>query len=104
MRQVAFATDANIRSYHDFPAISTWLKSCEDDLERGRDKHEYTKLSTVFADNGCTRIDDIARMTPDFIRNLATEKEVNVTVGLVHRVHEYAADDVAHIKGKARMV
>lgn len=27
----------------DYPAISNWLKTCEDDFERGRDKHAYTK-------------------------------------------------------------
>ncbi len=38
----------------DFPKIADWLKGCEDNLERGRDGHEYSSLSLVFALNGCT--------------------------------------------------
>lgn len=82
----------------DFPKIDDWLKGCEDNLERGRDGHEYTSLSMVFALNGCTRIDDIARMSPADIKALAVERDLAVTVGLVNRVHHYATADVARVK------
>ncbi len=82
----------------DFPAIVNWLNTCEEDFERGRDKHEYSRLAAVFAANGCTRIDDIACLSPDNIMALAAEVGVIVTVGLVNRVHHYAIDDVAHVK------
>ncbi len=51
-----------VRSYQgplDFPEVSSWLQQCQDNIERGRDKHEYTKLSPVFKEHECTRIDDI---------------------------------------------
>ena len=86
------------RGMHKYPTISSWLGECEGDLERGRDQHQYSKLAPVFADNGCTRIDDVARMTPELIMNLATDSGVIVTIGLVNRIHGYAVDDVARIR------
>ena len=88
----------------DFPLISSWLRKCEEDLERGRDRHEYTKMAPVFEANGCTRIDDISRMTTGFIKELAEEAGVAVTVGLIYRVHQYATDDVAQVKRDGRLV
>ncbi len=87
----------------DYPAIATWLKACEDDLERGRDKHQYTKLAPMFAANECTRIDDITRMSTDMIKLLCTQAGFDVTFGLVNRVHQYAAEDVAHVKFKGKL-
>ncbi len=78
----------------DFPSISNWLKACEEDLERGRDGHHYTLLSLMFTSNGCTRIDDITRMSPADIKALAGERDLDATVGLVNRVHQYATEDV----------
>ncbi|KLO04585.1 hypothetical protein SCHPADRAFT_947594 [Schizopora paradoxa] len=92
---------AQVREFkgaHDFPLISSWLRSCEDHLERGRDKHEYSNLAPLFAENGCTRIDDIARMTTSLIRELAAEAGIQASIGLVLRVHDYAVEDVTHIK------
>lgn len=82
----------------DFPAVAAWLKSCEDDLERGRDYHKYTKLTELFAANECTRIDDIIRLTTDRIRMLAVESGLDVSYGLVNRVFQYAFDDVEKVK------
>ncbi len=79
------------------------MKTCEDDLERGRDHHEYTKLGPVFIDNGCTRIDDVARMSPESIKVLASDAGVAVTIGLVNRVHDYAVEDVARVKNRLKM-
>lgn len=87
----------------DFPTIANWLKACEDHLERGRDGHAYTSLALTFALNGCTRIDDIARMSPADIKALAVEKDLEVTVGLVNRVHQYAVDDVARVKASGKL-
>ncbi len=58
----------------------------------------------MFAANGCTRIDDIARLSPDNIKLLAAEVGVIVNVGLVNRVHQYATDDVACVKVAGRLV
>ncbi len=87
----------------DFPSITAWLMKCEEDFERGRDRHEYTKLSPMFAANGCTRIDDITRMLPEAIKSLAGEAGVNITVGLINRVHQYAVEDVARVKTEGRL-
>lgn len=88
----------------DFPAIVHWLSACEDDFERGRDKHEYSRLAAVFAANGCTRIDDITRMSTDEIKSLAAEVGVIISVGLVNRVHQYATEDVARVKIAGRLL
>lgn len=88
----------------DYPAISNWLKTCEDDFERGRDKHAYTKLSDMFKGNGCTRIDNITRMSPELIKTLATQAGIDVTLGLVHRVFEYAATDVLRVRKSGKLV
>ncbi|KAL5512281.1 hypothetical protein ACEPAG_9375 [Sanghuangporus baumii] len=87
----------------NYPAIGDWLKACEDDLERGRDNHEYRKLAPVFSNNGCTRIDDIARMNTDRIEALAKAEGVDVTIGLVNRVHDYAVEDVACVKRDGKL-
>ena len=83
----------------DYPAITDWLKSCEDDLERGRDNHDYTALSSVFATNGCTRIDDITRLTGEAIKALADEQGVKVTIGIANRVHAYWGEYAARVWG-----
>lgn len=82
----------------NYPAIAEWLKSCEDDLERGRDKHGYSVLSSMFAANGCTRIDDITRLSSEAIKSLAEDAGLVITIGLVNRVSQYAQDDVARVK------
>jgi hypothetical protein len=88
----------------DYPLIPVWLKMCEDDLERGRDKHEYTRLSPVFGANGCTRIDDIARMSAEKIQALADREGIDVTVGLVNRVVAYSVEDVARVKVEGKLM
>jgi len=88
----------------DYPTIANWLQICEEDFERGRDKHEYTKLAPMFAANGCTRIDDIPRMSTDSIKSLTVEAGLDVTIGLVNRVHDYAVEDVARVKHDGKLV
>ncbi|KLO15584.1 hypothetical protein SCHPADRAFT_938567 [Schizopora paradoxa] len=88
----------------DYPTIQSWLKSCEDDLERGRDKHNYSALAVVFAVNGCTRIDDITRMSTMDIKTLAGDDDIDITIGLINRVHAYAVEDVAKVKKKGKLV
>lgn len=82
----------------DYPSIANWLKRCEEDLERGRDGHAYSSLAVVFALNGCTRIDDIARMKKEEIKELSLERDVDASVGLINRVLHYATEDVARVK------
>ncbi|KLO19024.1 hypothetical protein SCHPADRAFT_885687 [Schizopora paradoxa] len=82
----------------DYPAIANWLRRCEEDLERGRDKHAYSSLAVIFSSNGCTRIDDIARMSREELRRLAQEDGLEATIGLINRVHDYATEDVAFVK------
>ncbi len=97
---------APVSSYHgplDYPEVSSWLQQCQDNIERGRDKHEYTKLSPVFKEHECTRIDDIIHMSPGEIRTLAAEMGINVSLGLVNRIFQYASADVATVKGKGKM-
>ncbi len=69
----------------------------------GRDKHEYTKLSPVFKEHECTRIDDITHMSVGEIRTLAAEMGVSVSLGLVNRVFQYASADVAMVKLKGKV-
>jgi len=88
----------------DFPRISQWLTACEEDIERGRDGHQYKSLVPLFADNECTRIDDIARMTPGVIRELSKEMGINASIGLVNRVHQYAVEDVAQVRLHGKLV
>lgn len=57
----------------------------------------------MFAANGCTRIDDIARLPVELIKQLAVDAGVEVTVALIYRVHEYAKEDVAEVKEKGRL-
>lgn len=87
----------------DYPAISNWLKMCEDDLERGRDKHAYMVLAPMFDANGCTRIDDITRMSPDLIKLLSAQAGFDVSLGLVHRVFQYAAEDVIRVRKAGKL-
>ncbi len=88
----------------DYPLISDWMKFCERHMERGRDKHEYSLLAPMFEANGCTRIDDIPRMTTTMILELAGVAGVGVTIGLVNRVHEYATEDVMRVKAGRTVV
>lgn len=88
----------------DYPAITNWLKMCEDDFERGRDKHAYMVLAPMFEANGCTRIDDITRMSPDLIKLLSAQAGFDVTLGLVHRVFQYAAQDVIRVRKAGKLV
>ena len=87
----------------DYPAIAAWLKACEENFERGCDKHEYTSLSPLFAANGCTRIDDIVRMSPEMIKSLAEVRGIVTTIGLVNRVHAYAVEDVARVRSTGKL-
>lgn len=86
----------------DYPAVADWSKTCEDDLERGRDHHDYMALSPVFAINGCTRIGDITRLTTSVIETLADEQGVNATIETTERIHAYAAEDVARVQGEGK--
>lgn len=87
----------------DYPLVNSWLSNCQEDIEHGRDKHEYTKLIPVFEEHECTRIDDVARMSPEEIRGLATEMGVSVSLGLARRVFSYASEDVALVKAKGKI-
>ena len=87
----------------DYPAIAAWLKACEENFERDRDKHEYTSLSPLFAANGCTRIDDIVQMSPEMIKSLAEVRGIVTTIGLVNRVHAYAVEDVARVRSTGKL-
>ncbi len=60
-------------------------------------------MALMFAVNGCTRIDDIARMTSAELKELAKDFDLEVTVGLVNRVVRYAQDDVEQIKVAGRL-
>ncbi len=87
----------------DYPSVKNWLLVCEEDFERGRDKHEYSALLPMFTENGCTRIDDIARLSADTIRSLAEKAGLNVSVGLANRVQQYAVEDVARVKLEGKL-
>lgn len=87
----------------DYPSIKNWLRDCEDHLERGRDGHAYTSMTLIFAMNGCTRIDDITRMSPADMKVLAVDGDLDVTVGLINRVHKYAIEDVARVRFGGRL-
>lgn len=86
----------------DYPSIQNWLRYCKDHLERGRDGHAYTSMRLTFSVNGCTRIDDIVCMSPADIKVMAVEGDLDVTIGLINRVHGYAVEDVEHIKRTSR--
>ncbi len=58
----------------------------------------------MFTANGCMQIDDIAWMSPDLIRTLAKEAGLDVSIGLVYRVHEYVLEDVAHVKVASKLM
>ncbi|KLO09579.1 hypothetical protein SCHPADRAFT_892976 [Schizopora paradoxa] len=94
----------NFKMHLDFPLISSWLQKCEEHLERGRDKHKYTALAPVFEVNGCTRIDDILRMTTTMIKELAMEAGVEVTLCVILRVYDYAKEDVAKVARDGELV
>lgn len=88
----------------DYPGIEVWLQACENDFERGHDKHTYLLLLPVFVTNGCTRIDDITRLSAERLKTLADGQGIEVTIGLVNRVHAYAVEDVARIKSAGRLI
>lgn len=98
------ATDRVYKGPLDYPAITDWLKACEADIERGRDKHGYSTLAPMFEANGCTRIDDITRMSTDLLSSLATNAGLSATIGLINRVHQYAKDDVEKVKTAGRLI
>lgn len=106
-QMVPVPVETEIRSYKgplDYPTISAWLKICEEDFERGRDKHEYSMLAPMFEANGCTRIDDVTRMSTGLMKSLAAEVGLSVTIGLINRVHQYATEDVARVKSAGRLI
>ena len=80
-----------------------WLATCEEDLEHGRDGHQYQTLAPMFAANDCTRIDDIIRMNPTQIRDLSKEMGISASIGLVNRIFQYAQDDVAQVKVSGKL-
>ncbi|KLO06297.1 hypothetical protein SCHPADRAFT_946195 [Schizopora paradoxa] len=82
----------------DYPSIKRWMMFCEDDFERGRDKHDYGQLLPIFMANGCTRVDDVARLSVEIIQKLAEKAGIEVSLGLANRVHEYAVEDAALVK------
>lgn len=67
-------------------------------MERGRDKHDYTALLPVFTTNGCTRVDDVARLSTETLMSLAEKEGLVLTIGLANRVVDYAVHDVARLK------
>ncbi len=87
----------------DYPTISQWLLHCANDLERGRDHHPYTSLTEVFQDNGCTRIDDVARLDSDTVKTMAEAKGIITSVGLINRICAYAVEDVATVQHDGRI-
>ncbi len=92
------------KSSHDYPTIGDWLDRCARHMERGAVTDTTTHLwPLVFALNGCTRIDDITQLTPTEIRDLARDRDVDVTVGLVNRVLQYATEDVARVKANGEI-
>ncbi|EJC99863.1 WD40 repeat-like protein [Fomitiporia mediterranea MF3/22] len=83
----------------NYPTVDVWLRYCQQHIERGRDAvHTYTSLIFVLQKNGCTRLDDVARLTTEELRSLAMECEVEASIGLVKRVVAYAHEDVAKVK------
>ncbi len=100
---VAPSPPTRIQGPLDYPSVKNWLRDCEEHLERGRDGHAYASMALMFAVNGCTRIDDIARMTSAELKELAKDFDLEVTVGLVNRVVRYAQDDVEQIKVAGRL-
>ena len=88
----------------DYPTVETWLRTCEDDIERGRDKHAYLSLLPVFSANGCTRLDDITRVSAEQLRALASAQGIDATIGLTNRIHAYAVEDVARLKAAGRNI
>lgn len=91
------------RAACDYPSLKAWLRSCEDDLVRGRDSHNYTDLENVFEGHGFTRVDDITMLSPEAIMDLARGEGVNVTLALVHRVFKYAKEDVNFIQSGGKL-
>ncbi|KLO04997.1 hypothetical protein SCHPADRAFT_896620 [Schizopora paradoxa] len=95
---VAVAPPAVKSGPFNFPTIKTWLLFCEEHLERGRDKHDYAALLPVFTVNGCTRVDDVARLSCELLMSLAAKEGLELTIGLANRVVDYAVHDVARLK------
>ncbi len=91
------------RAAHDFPSLMAWLRSCEDDLVRGRDSHAYTDIEGVFVGNGFTRVDDIVMLSPEAIFDLAKRENVNITLALAHRVFRYAKEDVQFVQSGGKL-
>ncbi len=87
----------------NYPTVKAWLLWCEEDLEHGRDNHNYTSLFPVFTVNGCTRVDDVARLSADSIMSLAEKEGVVITVGLANRLNQYANEDVARVKLEGKL-
>lgn len=103
--QAAHGSDGPARRVtHDFPSLKSWLRGCEDDLVRGRDRHNYTDLENVFAGHGFTRVDDVTMLTPEAIMELAKGEGVNVSLALVHRIYKYAKEDVDIIQSGGKLL
>ncbi len=105
--QVPAVREADVpsrRAPFDFPSLTSWLRSCEGDIVRGRDKHSYTDLDGVFTGHGFTRIDDITMLSPEAIMELAKREGVNVSLALVHRVFKYASEDVEFVKSGSKLL
>ncbi len=88
----------------DYPALTSWLRACEDDIVRGRDRHSYTDLEGVFTGNGFTRIDNITMLSPEAIMELAKREGLNVSLALVHRIFKYAKEDVDFVQAGGKLV
>ena len=97
------SADIPTRAPLDFPTLTAWLRSCEDDMVRGRDRHNYTMLDGVFAAHGFTRIDDILLLSPETLMDLAKGEALNVPLALVHRVFKFAKEDIAILQGGGKL-
>ncbi len=42
-------------------------------------------------------------MSPADIKTLAADRDLDVTIGLVNRVHHYATEDVARVKAAGKL-
>lgn len=87
-----------------YPLVELWLKSCQDDVERGYDNHPYTSLIQVFNEGGYPRVDPVlANLTTPELMALGDKISVSISHGLASRVLHYAKVDVDKIAKKGHI-
>ena len=90
-------------AFRSYSLVDVWLKTCEDDTDRGRDQRNYTMFSDVLKKNGYLRVDSVLKqLSVRDLLDMTAQEGVQVTHGLASSVLLYAREDVDRIAKRGK--